>query len=450
LEDLTHGIARIRERIVTRFVKNKTIEDNGFWRGILAFDSNVTGVGERFPAAARSVYAAPRQPIPEPALSLPLLALVIASFGIGTTEFVIMGLLPDVAWSLRVSVPHAGLLVSGYAYGVAFGSPLIAIARPRRPALVMLMAIFTIGNIGCAVAPTYAALMVARVATALAHGAFFGIGSVVARDLAAPNRRTQAVAIMFAGLTLANVLGVPFGTALGQALGWRAPFWAVALIGLVAGGAIARFIPAGLTGSTSGLAAEFLTLRHPRVLFPMAISTLSSVSLFIVVTYITPLLEHVSGLSPHGVTIALLLFGLGLTVGNLAGGRLADWRLTTTVIGAFVAVIAVMILFTATSHSAGAAMATLTIWGALAFALVSPLQIWVVDAASDAPNLAATLNQGAFNFGNASGAWIGGLALDAGLGYGALPWLGAAVAAIALALTLVAARGAVAGRVAMA
>jgi DHA1 family inner membrane transport protein len=364
-------------------------------------------------------------------LPLPLLALVIASFGIGTTEFVIMGLLPDVSESLRVSVPRAGLLVSGYAYGVAFGSPLIAIATarlPRKTALVLLMAIFTVGNIGCALAPTYATLMLARVVTSFAHGAFFGIGSVVARDLVAPNRRTQAVAIMFAGLTLANVLGVPFGTALGQALGWRAPFWAVTVIGLMAGGAIARFIPAGMPGSTTGLAAEFLTLRHPRVLIPMAISTLSSVSLFSVVTYITPLLEHVSGLTPHGVTIALLLFGLGLTIGNLVGGRLADWRLTTTVIGAFVAVIAVMVLFTATSHWPAPAMATLTLWGALAFALVSPLQSWVVDAASDAPNL-------------------GGVALDAGLGYGALPWIGASVAAVALALTLVAARGAVEGRV---
>ena len=374
---------------------------------------------------------------------LPLLALTIASFGIGTTEFIIMGLLPEVSESLHVGVPQAGLLVSGYAFGVAFGSPLVAVATarlPRRTALLALMAVFILGNIGCAMAQSYAFLMVARVVTSFAHGAFFGIGSVVARDLVAPNRRARAVAIMFAGLTLANVLGVPFGTALGQAFGWRAPFWVVVGIGLLAGGAIARTIPA-LPGSTTGLLAEFGTLRHPRVLLPMAISTLSSVSLFIVVTYITPLLEQVSGLTPHGVTIALLLFGLGLTFGNLAGGRLADWRLVTTVVGTFATVIAVLALFTVTSHWPVPAIATLTLWGALAFALVSPLQSWVVEAASDAPNLAATLNQGAFNFGNATGAWAGGVALGAGMDYATLPWLGAGVAAIALALTLVAARG---------
>lgn len=378
-------------------------------------------------------------------IPLPLLALTIASFGIGTTEFIIMGLLPDVSASLGVSIPTAGLLVSAYAFGVAFGSPFVAIATARlrrKTALLILMAIFILGNIGCAMAPTYGLLMAARIATSLAHGAFFGIGSVVARDLVPPHRRTQAVALMFAGLTLANVLGVPFGTGLGQALGWRMPFFIVAVIGVLAAAAIARTIP-DLPGSTGGLAAEILTLRHPRVLMPMAISTLSSVSLFSVLTYITPLLEQVSGLTPHEVTIALLLFGVGLTGGNLIGGRLADWRLATTVIGAFVAVILVLALFTVTSHSAVPAVATLTLWGALAFALVSPLQSWVVDAASDAPNLAATLNQGAFNFGNATGAWAGGAALGAGMSYAALPWLGAIVAAVALALTLAAVRASI-------
>ena len=247
-------------------------------------------------------------------LSLPLLALTLASFGIGTTEFIIMGLLPDVAEDFGVTVPQAGFLVSAYAFGVAFGSPIVAVATarwPRRIALAGLMGVFVLGNVGCALAPSYGLLMAARVLTALAHGAFFGIGSVVARDLVPPHRRTQAVAMMFAGLTLANVLGVPFGTALGQALGWRAPFWAVSVIGLAAGAGILRTIPA-LPGSTASLAVEFLTLRHPRVLLPMAISALSSVSLFSVVTYITPLLETVAGLTPHEVTVALLLFGLGL------------------------------------------------------------------------------------------------------------------------------------------
>ena len=375
-------------------------------------------------------------------LPLPLLALTVASFGIGTTEFIIMGLLPSLADDLNVTIPQAGLLVSGYAYGVAFGAPLVAIATaklPRKTALLGLMAIFILGNIGCATAPTYAMLMLARIGTSFAHGAFFGISSVVARDLVPPNRKAQAVAIMFSGLTLANVLGVPFGTALGQAMGWRFPFFVVTIIGLLAAGAIAIAIPSGLAGS-SGISSEFGALRQIRVLLPMAISVLSSISLFSVFTYIAPLLENVAGLTPHAVTIALLLFGVGITIGNLVGGRLADWRLVGTVAGSFVGVILILALFTLTSHSGVPAMATVLVWGVLSFAVGAPLQLWVVEAATDAPNLAATLNQGAFNFGNATGAWAGGAALGAGLGYAQLPWLGAGVAFLALLVTF-AARG---------
>ena len=318
----------------------------------------------------------------------------------------------------------------------------IATAKlPRKTALLGLMAVFILGNIGCATAPPYASLMLARVVTSFAHGAFFGIGSVVARDLVPPRRKAQAVAIMFSGLTLANVLGVPFGTALGQAMGWRFPFFVVTIIGLLAAGAIAYAVPRGLVGS-SGISSEFGALRQKRVLLPMAISVLSSISLFSVFTYIAPLLETVSGLTPHAVTIALLLFGVGITIGNLVGGRLADWRLVGTVAGAFVGVILVLAVFTLTSHEGWPAMATVLVWGAMSFAVGAPLQIWVVEAATDAPNLAATLNQGAFNFGNATGAWIGGAALDAGFGYAQLPWLGAAVAVVALAVTF-AARGGV-------
>ena len=378
---------------------------------------------------------------------MPLLALAIAAFGIGTTEFIIMGLLPDVARDLAVSVPRAGFLVSGYAFGVAFGAPLVASATarlPRKTALLLLMGVFILGNVGCALAPTYALLMTARVLTSFAHGAFFGIGSVVARDLVPPRKKAQAVAIMFSGLTLANVLGVPFGTALGQVMGWRFPFFIVTAIGLLAAVAIAVFVPSGLPGSGNRIAKEFGALRQPRVLLPMGISVLSSISLFSVFTYIAPLLEHVSGLTPHQVTIALVLFGVGITFGNLVGGRLADWRLVATVIGALGCVAIVLALFTVTSHAALPAMATLTVWGALTFAVASPLQVWVVEAAAEAPNLAATLNQGAFNFGNATGAWAGGIALSAGLPYAQLPWLGAIVAIIALGVTLLARAGAAA------
>ncbi|KZD21579.1 arabinose transporter permease [Tardiphaga robiniae] len=372
-------------------------------------------------------------------LSLPILALAAASFGIGTTEFVIMGLLPDVARSLSVTIPQAGYLVSGYAMGVVIGAPIVAMATasiPRKTALLALMALFTIGNLGCALAPDYWLLMTARVVTAFAHGAFFGIGAVVASNLVPREQRTQAVSLMFAGLTLANVLGVPFGTALGQAAGWRAAFWAVVVIGIVAFLAITRFVPSGMPGTRGGLAKEFRALGRWPVLLPMLISTMASVSMFSLFTYITPLLEEVTGLTPHGVTGALLAIGVGLTIGNLIGGRLADRNLLSTIVGAFICLVIVLGALALVVHMTLPTLVLLILWGGIAFALVSPLQIWVVDAATDAPNLASTLNQGAFNLGNATGAWIGGAALNAGMHYAQLPLLAALVAMAGLGLTL--------------
>ncbi|WP_441244890.1 MFS transporter [Tardiphaga sp. 768_D3_N2_1] len=372
-------------------------------------------------------------------LSLPILALAAASFGIGTTEFVIMGLLPDVARSLSVTIPQAGYLVSGYAMGVVVGAPIVAMATagiPRKTALLALMALFTIGNLGCALAPDYWLLMTARVVTAFAHGAFFGIGAVVASNLVPREQRTQAISLMFAGLTLANVLGVPFGTALGQAAGWRTAFWAVVAIGIIAFLAIARFVPSGMPGTRGGLAREFRALGRWPVLLPMLISTIASVSMFSLFTYITPLLEEVTGLTPHGVTGALLAIGVGLTIGNLIGGRLADRNLLSTIIGAFVCLVMVLGALALVVHMMLPTLVLLILWGGIAFALVSPLQIWVVDAATDAPNLASTLNQGAFNLGNATGAWIGGVALNAGVHYAQLPLLAALVATVGLGLTL--------------
>lgn len=372
-------------------------------------------------------------------LSLPILALAIASFGIGTTEFVIMGLLPNVAHDLNVTVPMAGYLVSGYALGVVVGAPLVAMATsrmPRKTALLSLMAIFIIGNIGCALAPNYNFLLAARVVTAFAHGAFFGIGAVVARDLVAREQRAQAVALMFTGLTLANVLGVPLGTALGQAAGWRMAFWAVVLIGAGAMAAIWAFIPSGIPGSRNRLAQEFRTMGRWSVLLPMLVSTIAAISLFSVFTYITPYLEQVTGLSPRSVTAALLTIGLGLTAGNLIGGRLADRSLIKTVIGSFTGLVFILALMWLVGANEPAVIAVLAVWGALAFALVSPLQTWVVEAASGAPNLASTLNQGAFNLGNALGAGLGGAALTAGMSYARLPLVGAGIAALGLALVV--------------
>ncbi|MEE7459376.1 MFS transporter [Methylorubrum populi] len=368
---------------------------------------------------------------------LPILALAVASFGIGTTEFVIMGLLPEVARDFDVTIPQAGHLVSGYAMGVVIGAPLVAMATaplPRKTALLALMAVFVLGNLACALAPDYWLLMAARVATAFAHGAFFGIGAIVARNLVPWEKRTQAVSLMFAGLTLANVLGVPLGTALGQAMGWRATFWAVVGIGLAAGAAIAFALPNGMPGTRGGLAKEFRALGRWPVLRPMLVSTLSSVSFFTVFTYIAPFLLTVTHLTPSGVTGALFAAGVGLTVGNLAGGWLADRSLMRTVLGSFAGLIAVLVALSLVAPFAVPALAVLVLWSGLAFALVSPLQVWVVEAASDAPNLASTLNQGAFNLGNALGAWLGGTALTLGAGYSELPALAAAVSLLGLGL----------------
>ncbi|AJX32937.1 MFS transporter [Burkholderia oklahomensis] len=372
-------------------------------------------------------------------MPLPLFALAVAAFGIGTTEFVIMGLLPNVARDLGVSIPAAGMLVSGYALGVTIGAPILAVVTakmPRKAALLALIGVFIVGNLFCAVAPGYATLMIARVVTAFCHGAFFGIGSVVASSLVAPNKRAQAIALMFTGLTLANVLGVPLGTALGQAFGWRATFWAVTGIGALAAAALAVCVPKRLEMPAAGIAREFGVLRHPQVLMVLGISVLASASLFTVFTYITPILEDVTGFTPHDVTLVLLLFGLGLTVGGTVGGRLADWRRMPSLVATLAAIGVVLAAFAGTMRAPLPALATIFVWGVLAFAIVPPLQILIVDRASHAPNLASTLNQGAFNLGNALGAWLGGTAIHAGVPLAKLPWAGAALAMAALALTL--------------
>jgi DHA1 family inner membrane transport protein len=372
-------------------------------------------------------------------MPLPLLALAVASFGIGTTEFVIMGLLPNVAADLGVSIPSAGMLVSGYALGVVVGAPILAILTsrmPRKTALLALMAVFIIGNALCAIAPDYATLMAARVVTAFCHGTFFGIGSVVAAGLVPPSQRARAIALMFAGLTLANVLGVPLGTALGQAAGWRSTFWGVVGISVLALLAILFWVPAVKHDRSANLLQEFRVVRRPQVLLAMSISVLASASLFSVFTYITPLLQEVTGVSPHGVTMVLLLFGVGLTIGNFAGGRLADWKLMPAIIGIFSVLVPVVAALSFTSQWLIPAVVTIVLWGVVAFALVAPLQVRVVDEAHGAPNLAAILNQGAFNLGNAGGAWIGGVAIAQGMSYTAIPWVGATLALLALGATV--------------
>jgi DHA1 family inner membrane transport protein len=369
---------------------------------------------------------------------MPLFALALAAFAIGTSEFVIVGLLPDLARDLGVGIPSAGLLVTGYAMGVVIGAPILAVGTarlPRRAALLGLIGTYAAGNLLCAIAPSYALLMGARVLTALCHGAFFGIGSIVAAELVSPAKRGQAIAIMFSGLTLANVLGVPAGTALGQRAGWRAAFWCVVALALAATAAIAWALPRLPRPQAAGLLAEFRVLRKPQVALAMLMSVLLSASLFSVLTYVTPMLEGVTHVSPATVTWLLLLFGVGITLGNLVGGRLGDWRLMPSIAGAQVGLVAVLAAFTLTLPFAVPAAITLVVWGVLTFTLATPLQMRVIDTAPEAPNLVATLNQGAFNLGNAGGAWLGSAALGAGLAYRSLPWLGAGLSVLGVAMT---------------
>lgn len=368
-----------------------------------------------------------------------LIVLALSAFAIGTTEFVIMGLLPNVAADLGVSIPSAGWLVTGYALGVAIGAPFMALATahwPRKRALLALMGIFIVGNLLCAIATGYNMLMLARVVTALCHGAFFGIGAVVAASLVPENRRASAVALMFTGLTLANVLGVPLGTALGQAAGWRSTFWAVAAIGVVALFGLWRVLPSDRNQTRADLRRELLALRGLGFWLALSMTVFFAASMFALFTYVAPLLQEVTGVSPRGVTGTLLLIGLGLTLGNFIGGRLADWRLATSLVGIFVALALTSAALRWTGHAFLPAEITLFLWAAAAFAAVPALQINVVTFGKDAPNLVSTLNIGAFNVGNALGAWVGGLVLDHGLGLTAVPLAASGLALLALIATL--------------
>ncbi len=371
-------------------------------------------------------------------MPLALIVLALSAFAIGTTEFVIMGLLPDVAADLGVSIPGAGWLVTGYALGVAIGAPFMAMVTaswPRKAALLALMSIFIAGNLFCALAADYTMLMVARVITALCHGAFFGIGSVVAASLVPANRRASAVALMFTGLTLANVLGVPLGTALGQAAGWRSTFWAVTVIGVLALIGLWRALPNQQDQEKADLRTELRAMRGAGVWLALSTTVFFSASVFALFTYIAPLLGEVTGVSPTGVTWTLLLIGLGLTLGNILGGKLADWRLGTTLTGVFIALAILASAFSFTAEALVPAEITLFLWAMAAFAAVPALQINVMAFGKEAPNLISTLNIGAFNLGNALGAWVGGVVISRGMGLTDVPLAAAALAVIALIAT---------------
>jgi DHA1 family inner membrane transport protein len=365
-------------------------------------------------------------------LPIAVFALTISAFAIGTTEFVIMGLLPLVAADLGVSIPAAGMLVTGYALGVVVGAPILTIATskaPRKPLLIGLMSLFILGNLIAAIAPSYAVLMVARVVASFTHGAFFGVGSVVAAGMVPAQKRAQAIAMMFTGLALANILGVPAGTAIGQAFGWRATFWAVTGLGILASIALYLLVRPVAAQGGGNLRREVAALRHPQVWVALATTTLGFGGVFVVLTYIAPILETMTGLSPATVTIVLFVFGVGLTIGNTAGGRLADRALMPALITIMIVLSAIMMLFALTMHSAPAAIVTVFVWGIASFATVPALQTRVVAKAHHAPNLAASLNIGAFNLGNALGAALGGALIGAGFSYPAIALAGGLVTA---------------------
>jgi DHA1 family inner membrane transport protein len=368
----------------------------------------------------------------------PLLALAVAAFGIGTSEFIIMGLLPNLAHDFRVSIPKAGILVSGYALSVTLGSPLVALALTkvdRKRSLLILMGMFVGGNALCALAPTYSLLLIARILTALCHGAFFGIGSIVAAHLVPRHERAQAIALMFTGLTLANVLGVPAGTALGQAFGWRFAFWALVPIGILAASGLLWLVPSQPPESMH-LKHEFHAVMRPQVQVVLALSTISSVSLFCVFAYIAPMLESVTHFSPHAITWVLVDFGVGITLGNLVGGKLSDWKQMPVILGGTLLLILIFLTLPFAEPYKIPVEVMVFVWGFVHFGAGAPLQARIVDQAKGAPNLASTLNQGAFNLGNALGAALGGLVLTAGYGYRDLSFTSAAVACVGFGVGL--------------
>lgn len=372
-----------------------------------------------------------------------LLALAVGGFGIGLTEFVIAGLLPEVATDLAVSEATAGSLISGYALAVALGAiPLTAgVARlPRKPVLLGLMVLFVAGNLLTAIAPTYESMMVGRVVAALCHGAFFGIGSVVAADMVAPDRRAGAIALMFGGLTLANVLGVPAGTFVGQLWGWRAAFWAITVIGVLALIAIALLVPAQRASGGGDLRGELRAFGRGQVWVSLVLTIIGYGGMFGAFTYIAFTLTGVSGFSSAAVPLLLVLFGVGLVVGNTLGGKAANRSVRGTLVTAFVGLILVMTVFALGAESKPLTVVALVLMGGFGFATVPALQMRVMTHAGDAPTLASGANIAAFNVGNALGAWLGGLTIAAGLGYVSPLWVGAGLTAAALVLLLAADR----------
>lgn len=374
-------------------------------------------------------------------MSLPLLALFLAAFAFGTAEFVIAGILPDVAAGLDVSIPVAGYLISGYAIGIAIGGPLLAVATKKmtRKALILLLGgVFILGQAFCALAPNFEMLMLARVLVSVVHGAYFGIAAIVAVSIVSPDKRGFAVALILSGLTVSNILGVPGGTAIGNALGWRATFWAVGIISLFATLAVAIFLPRNAASETTSgsFMPEFKALGRQQIVASLFIVILVMIGQYSLFTYITPLLTNITGIETGIVPWVLLLYGVGSTIGVFIGGRLADWKLMPSLV-AILALQAVMFvtIYFISPYPIVMAIATI-LWGGVNFAFGSPVQSRILAWAADAPNLASALIPTGFNIGIAIGAVLGASVIDSGLGYGFLPLIGGITSALAAAIAI--------------
>ena len=381
-------------------------------------------------------------------MPLALWALTLSAFAIGTTEFVIVGLIPTIAASLQVSLPSAGQLVSLYALGVAIGAPVLTALTgrvPRKLLLLGLMLLFTAGNLVAWMAPGYEALMAARVLTGLAHGVFFSIGSTIATSLVPKEKAASAIALMFSGLTVALVTGVPLGTFIGQRFGWQTTFLAVAMLGVIAFIGIALLVPKAIAGSPpSSLLTQMAVLKKPRLLLVYAMTTLGYGGTFVAFTYLAPILQQVAGFSAGAVGLVMLVYGVSVAFGNIWGGKLADRKgpvRALQIVFALLAAVLLVLQFTAANKIA--VLITVLAWGAVAFGNVPGLQVYVVQRAGrDAPqavDVASGLNIAAFNVGIALGAWGGGIIVDR-IGLMATPWIGALVVLGALGLTTLAGR----------
>ncbi|NUQ95568.1 MAG: MFS transporter [Streptomyces sp.] len=370
-------------------------------------------------------------------MPLALLALAVVAFGIGTTEFATMGLLPQIADGVGVSVPHAGNLVSAYALGVVVGAPVltgIGARIPHKRLLLLLSGLFVVGNIASALAPDFGLLFAARFLAGLPHGALFGVGAVVASRLVAPERAARAVSRMFLGLTVANIVGVPAGTALGQHFGWRSAYGAVAVIGLVALAALARFVPHQPRGSQSGIRHELRAMGNRQVAIGLATAVVGFGGFFAVYSYLVPMLTHLTGISDSSTTLVLALYGVGMTLGTLIAGPLTDRALRPTLYGGLALLAAALVTFYFTVHSTVPALATITFIGAMGAFVTTPVQMLLMAKAKNAPTMAAASNHSAFNLANAGGAWLGGLAISAGWGWASPNLVGAALAVAGLGL----------------